>query len=290
MDWQVIAMDRDVIARFVREDSEQLLVDETDWGLTSIEGAAAPAYQLFTENTASGDGVVVTGKRVGARDLKLEAEVMDTRNNDILRRRAVAFFRGKTNFQIHLTYMGVTRWIAGELAAFDAPSSQIDQPQGFSVYFVCPAAFWQSEDDFGQDIAGETARWGFPYMDHPRQGVLVSAYRFQRQVELDYDGDEPAWPRITLTASETVTNPKMSINGAYVRLLDTLLAGDSVTLAFDPPRVTKNGENILNRIDRTSNFSAMQMQPGINRIEFSADAGDNALHCVVRYNKQYLGV
>ena len=122
-------MDRDVIARFVREDGEQLLVDETDWGLTSIEGAAAPAYQLFTENTASGDGVVVTGKRVGARDLKLEAEVMDTRNNDILRRRAVAFFRGKTNFQIHLTYMGVTRWIAGELAAFDAPSSQIDQPQ-----------------------------------------------------------------------------------------------------------------------------------------------------------------
>ena len=82
----------------------------------------------------------------------------------------------------------------------------------------------------------------------------------------------------------------MSINGAYVRLLDTLLAGDSVTLAFDPPRVIKNGENILNRIDRTSNFSAMQMQPGINRIEFSADAGDNALHCVVRYNKQYLGV
>ena len=283
-------MDRDVIARFVRDDGEQLLADETDWGLTSIEGAAAPSYQLFTENTASGDGVVVTGKRVGARDLKLGAAVMDTRNNDPLRHRATVFFSGKHSFQVHLTYMGITRWIAGQLAAFDAPSTQIDQPQTFSAYFVCPAPFWQSTDDFGQDIASDTPRWGFPYMDHPQQGVVVSAYRFQRQVQLEYDGDVPAWPRVELTAADSSSNPRITINGAYVRILDTLHAGDTVSLSFDPPRVEKNGQNILNRIDRTSDFSGMQMRPGTNRVSFSADSGDNNLHCVLRYNKQYLGV
>lgn len=32
-------MDTEVIARFVRSDNTELIVDETDWGLTAIDGA-----------------------------------------------------------------------------------------------------------------------------------------------------------------------------------------------------------------------------------------------------------
>ena len=52
----------------------------------------------------------------------------------------------------------------------------------------------------------------------------------------------------------------------------------------------KNGENILNKVDRTSNFAGMQMQPGINTVSYAADFGDNSLHVILRYNNQYLGV
>ena len=56
------------------------------------------------------------------------------------------------------------------------------------------------------------------------------------------------------------------------------------------PYVRKNGENILNKVDRTSNFAGMQMQPGINTVSYAADFGDNSLHVILRYNNQYLGV
>lgn len=285
-------MDRDVIARIVRSDGAELIADETDWGLTSIDGAAAPEYELFTEKNATDDGDTVTGKRVAARDLELEATVMDTRLNDVLRDHAKRFFNPKYTYKVYLTYMGTSYWLAAELAAFRAPNTQIYQPQTWSAYFLAANPYWQSIDDFGQDIAAITPRWGFPYMDNPTYGVLVDVANFARQVIFDYDGDVPAYPTITITADGAVTNPKIVKDGAFVRLIDTMVKGDRVEIDTNPLhiRITKNGVNVLNKTDRASKFTAMQMQPGTNTVSYEADYGDNNLHVVIRYNKQYLGV
>lgn len=285
-------MDEEVIARIVRSDGAELTADETDWGLTSIDGAAAPEYELFTEKNATDDGETITGKRVAARDLELEAAVMDTRLNNVLRDHAKRFFNPKYTYKVYLTYMGTTYWLAAELAAFRAPNTQIYQPQTWSAYFLAANPYWQSIDDFGQDIAAITPRWGFPYMDNPDFGVLVDVANFARRVVFDYDGDAPAYPTITITADDAVTNPKIIKDGVFVRLIDTLEKGDVVIITTNPRsiRITKNGQNILNKVDRASNFAGMQMSPGTNIVSYEADYGDNNLHVVIQYNKQYLGV
>lgn len=285
-------MDEEVIVRIVRDDNSELIADDTDWGLTTIDGADAPEYELFTEKNAVGDGDTLTGKRVAARDLELEAAVMDTRFNSILRDRARRFFSPKHTYKVYLTYMGTTYWLAAELKAFKAPSERITKKQTWSAYFVALEPYWQSVDDFGQDIAAITPRWGFPYMDNPTYGVLVSLANFAKKVRFDYDGDAPAYPTIVLNASEEVRNPKIEKDGAFIRLLDTLQNGDTVTISTNPRRIriTKNGQNVLNKVDRASSFSGMQMPPGDNTFSYTADYGDNNLHVVIRYNKQYLGV
>ena len=285
-------MDRDVIARIVRSDGAELIADETDWGLTAIDGAAAPEYELFTEKNATDDGDTVTGKRVAARDLELEAAVMSTADNQTMRTRAKRFFNPKYDYKVYLTYMGTTYWLAAELAAFKAPNDQIDQPQTWSAYFLAANPYWQSVDDFGQDIAAITPRWGFPYMDHPMLGVLVDVANFSRSVVFQYDGDVPAYPTIILTADDAVTNPKIIKDDAFVRLIDELVKGDRVEIDTNPRhiRITKNGVNVLAKTDRASKFTALQMTPGTNTVRYEADYGDNNLHVVIRYNKQYLGV
>lgn len=285
-------MDEDVIARIVRDDSAELIIDDTDWGLTSIDGAAAPEYEIFTEQNATGDGDTITGKRVAARDLQLVAAVRDTAHNSVLRDRARRFFNPKHTYRVYLTYMGTTYWLAAELKAFDAPNAQIYEPQTLSVYFVAAEPYWQSPDDFNQDIASVTPRWGFPYMDHPTLGVLVDLANFSRKVVFDYDGDVPAYPTVTITADDEIINPKIVKDGYFVRLIDTLHKGDTVVLSTNPRaiRITKNGENMLNKVDRASNFTGLRMQPGTNTVSYEADYGDNSMHVVLRYNKQYLGV
>ena len=285
-------MEEDVIARIVRDDNTELIADDTDWGLTTIDGADAPEYELFTEKNATGDGDTLTGKRVAARDLELGAAVMDTRLNAVLRDKARRFFSPKHTYKVYLTYMGTTYWLAAELKAFKAPSDKVTKKQTWSAYFLAVDPYWQSVDDFGQDIAAITPRWGFPYMDNPDFGVLVDVANFARRVVFDYDGDAPAYPTITITADDAVTNPKIIKDGVFVRLIDTLEKGDVVIITTNPRsiRITKNGQNILNKVDRASNFAGMQMSPGTNIVSYEADYGDNNLHVVIQYNKQYLGV
>ena len=139
----------EVSARFVRADGKELVADETDWGLTGIDGAAAPGYQIYSSDNAVGDGSIITGRRVAARDLQLSAAVMDAGSNAVLRKAALSFFRPKVRYKVYLTYMGVTRWIAGELTAFKAPNAYIGEPQTFAAYFLCTEPYWQSVDDFG---------------------------------------------------------------------------------------------------------------------------------------------
>lgn len=285
-------LDTYVAARFVRSDGAELLADGSDWLLTRIDGAAAPAYEIFTQDSGAGDGAAVTGKRVKARDLQLDAAALSVAGNPVLRRRVLGFFSPKQTYRIYLTYMGRTRWLAAELTAFQAPNDKVNLPQTFSAYFVAPDPYWQSVDDFGQDIAAITPRWGWPYMDHPTFGVLADLANFARRVVFDYDGDVPAYPTIVITADDEVTNPKILNGSAFVRLIDELKAGDTVVITTAPQRIriTKNGANVLNKVDRASAFSGLALQPGINVYSFAADYGDNNLHVVIRYNKQYLGV
>lgn len=285
-------MDTDVIARIVRSDEAELVVDETDWGLTGIDGADAAKYELFTTKNGAFDGDTLSGKRVASRDLELQAAVMDTSLNAELRRQVKRFFNPKYTYQIYLTYMGTTAWIEAELKAFKAPSKQIDLPQEFSVYFLAVDPYWKSVDDFNQDIAAITPRWGFPYMDHPDIGVLVDVANFSQKVTFNYDGNVTAFPTITITADARVANPKIINGNAFVRLIDELQAGDIVVITTAPQRIriTKNGQNVLNKVDRGSNFAGLALQPGTNVYSFAADYGDNNMHVVIRYNKQYLGV
>lgn len=287
-------LDTYVAVRFVRSDAAELIADGTDWLLTpgTVDGVCKPVLDIYTEDNATIDGSTVTGKRVAARDLTMTGTSMSVANNAILRAAACAFFNPKYTFKIYLTYQGRTRWIDTQLAGVDIPTDMVCIPQTFTVSFIAADPYWKSTDDFGQDIASITPRWGFPYMDSPTHGVLVDVANFSRQVIFGYDGDVPAWPAITITADGAVTNPKIVKDGAFVRLIDELAAGDTVEIATDPRgiRITKNGENVLNKVDRASSFVAMQMQPGTNTVRYEADYGDNNLHVVIRYNKQYLGV
>lgn len=286
-------LDTYVAARFVRSDGTELVADGSDWLITSIDGADAATYALFSEDNGSGDGGTTTGKRVSARDLELGATTLSVKNNPALRDRVLSFFNPKHTFRVYLTYMGRTRWLAAELTAFKAPSTKVNVPQTFSAYFTALGnPYWQSVDDFGQDIAAITPRWGFPYMDHPDLGVLVDVANFARKVTFDYDGNVAAYPIITITADAPVTNPKIINGSAFVRLIDELAAGDTVVITTAPQRIriTKNGQNVLNKVDRASNFAGLALQPGTNVYSFAADYGDNSLHVVIRYNKQYLGV
>ena len=94
---------------------------------------------------------------------------------------------------------------------------------------------------------------------------------------------------MVITANGPVTNPKIMINGHFVRVLDEMVDGDVIIMDFaaNPPTIRKNGINIVGRSDRTSEFDQMGLPIGESTLQYDADNGTNVLGVSVYYNKLY---
>ena len=108
-------------------------------------------------------------------------------------------------------------------------------------------------------------------------------------VVLENDGDVDTYCKAVLTAAGEVENPKLVINGAYVRVIDTMQAGDVIIIDFtkNPPTVEKNGVNWIGHCDKTSAFDEMILRVGDSSVEYTADNGSNQLDVAIFYNKLY---
>ena len=264
--------------------------DAADWGLSDISGLDAPDFQVSTQDNAVGDGQTVTAKRVSSREISFTASCRNAALGDVMRRAAVSFFSPKHRYKLTVAYRGAQRWIDAELSAFSCPSGNVYRTVELTALLLCPDPYFRSMDEFGRDIASVQGRFGFPYVDHPVKGFVAAAYNFARTVLIDNDGDVDTFATAVFEATGDVANPELIIGGAHVRILDTMAARDVVTIDLARTRVTKNGANILARVDRASSFTGMRFAPGQNTVKYAASVGENVLRVTLYYNKLYLGV
>lgn len=294
----------DVKARIVRSDGQELTIGDGEWRIPSdglVNWANLP-YSVASSEIPSYDGALVTSKRVGAVDRSISAVVWRPSDNERLRNAAVAFFNPKYSFDVHMTYMGRTRWCHGEQIGFKASEGNIYEPARIDWTILCPNPFMQSEGDFGRDIAEVAARFAFPFLSPlPAsdgsvpgfgRGFIASLHMFGQEVEIDNDGDVPSGLVLRIRAKGDVENPIVRVGGAKLRVLAKMSEGDELLLdaSSRPPKLTMNGNLAMNLIDRTSNILDMMVEVGGTTIAYDADDGESNMEVFVRYNKQYLGV
>ena len=271
---------------------------DPDWKLPSdgLDGFGSFTNSVETTANAVGDGDVLESTRVGKTDRTIKFCNLDRANNVALRESASSFFTPKYTFRVYLTYMGRTRWIEGVIHKFDMPSKNIHKKIIVNVTFLCPNPYLKSYDDFGQDIASLSGRLAFPYMcsiddNYPKimKGITGGIFNFAQQIILSNDGAVDTYCRCEMKAKGEVVNPVLYINGNYVRIIDTMVSGDVISMDFaaQPPTVKKNGENFIGHCDRTSAFDNMMLPIGDSEVSFNADNGSNLLAVSIYYNKLY---
>lgn len=291
-------MNNRVSIRVVRSDNSVFEVGCSEsgclalFGVESISGIEAPGYEIFTQNRGSGDGDLITGKRVKTREINLAASVYSPGDNKRARTEAEHFFNPKYSFKLYITYHSVERWIQAELYKFLAEQKTVYEPLTIKCTFLAAEdPYFNSVDEFGQDIAAIEPRFHFPYEDDPDTGFVVDVRLFADTVVVENSGDVPTQCRFVLRASDTVINPKIIHGDAYIRILDTMERGDEYIIDLTSDcRITKNGENHFRKIDKTSDFEGMAFAPGDNTIEYDADEGKAFLSVTPYYYKKYLGV
>lgn len=293
----------DVKAKIIRSDGQQFVIGDGDWRIPNdgLEGFANLDYDVFTSEIPSYDGALMTSKRVPSKDRTIMAEYCGSDPKGA-RARAIQFFNPKYTYELHLTYMGRTRWCSGEQIGFKASEYNIYKKPSITWTILCLNPYMQSENNFGKDIAEVVGMFGFPWMsflpkEYGSSGdtndyAVTSYHSFSKSVDVQNDGDVPSGLRLTIRAKGNVANPSIRLGDGWVRILTDMVTGDVIKLdaSSKPPTITMNGKNILNLVDRESSILNMRIAVGNTTIEYDADDGYQNLSVSVFWNKQYLGV
>lgn len=288
-------MEHKVEIRIVRDDSKEFLIDGIDWRIPSdgLSGFGSFDNDITMIDNAIGDGGIYGSSRMAQKDRTIVAKSRNPVINEILRKIALSFFNPKRTYKIYVTYMGVTRWCEGKIHKFDLSSGNIHSTMTLTVTFLFENPFFKSYDNFGKNIASVAGMCAFPYLcsatEGTPQGITCGIFNFAQKVIFENDGDVDAYCKAVISSKGEVLNPKLIINGSYVRVLDTMMEGDVIEIDFtkNPPTVKKNGENFIGHCDRTSAFDGMALVVGDSEVSFDADDGSNLLNVSIYYNKLY---
>lgn len=279
-----------VLVKFVRDDGREFVLNNDNWKIPSngLEGFGDFSNEVTITNNGVGDGGILSSRRVPYKDRTISAKSRDIRLAEVLRAEATSFFRPKNTYKVYLTYMGRTRWAEGVVERFDISMNNIHQYMVLTVTMLFADPYLKSYEDFGQDIASVRGMAGFPYLC-TTQGAPTGVFNFATMVNVTNDGDVEAYCKAVFRARGEVLNPKLVINGHYVRVIDQMHDGDVIIMDFaaSPPTVTKNGVNFIGKCDRTSEFDKMALIVGDSTLQYDADGGTNVLSVAVYFNKLY---
>ena len=279
-----------ILINFVRSDGRAMAIDDTTLSLVDADGLDKANIEVFTEKAAVGDGDMVTGQRVGSREIEFTARALNPALNEVLRRAWTSFFVANRTYDVYVTRYGDRRFAMGcYLDSFEIPVDNQYVPITLKIDLLCPEGYWLSVDSFGKNIAGVTDRLGYPFISLAGYGRLYGIYTYAGTVYLDNDGDAEAYCKAVFTALSSVTNPKLIAGDGFVRVLTTMTAGDVLIIDGRTKSVTINGANAATLLDRESSFAGIVFGLGTNSVSFTADVGSNALAVNIYYNKRYLG-
>jgi phage-related protein len=281
----------------VNENGEQFNVGKDyNWRLLKkgLENFSAFESNVTVAQDYGRNGGSLVGIRLNDKTRTIKICNVDWKNSDTARMELQKYFIYGQKYKIYVTIGETTRWADGVLYRMAIPEpTDEDYKLNVTMSFKFGDPFLKSEDNFGKNIASLTPMFAFPWLSRMDKqnvyGTAVGIYNFEREVHLYNDGSYEAYPTIKITFKGIVTNPEIRINDGFIRVLGTFNSDDEIVIdcSVSPMTVKNNGENILGKCDRESEFDNMNLQIGDNALSFIAYSGSDDMNVFVYYYKPY---
>ena len=286
-----------MLIRFVNENGEQFNVGKDyNWRLLKkgLENFSAFESNVTVAQDYGRNGGSLVGIRLNDKTRTIKICNVDWKNSNTARMELQKYFIYGQKYKIYVTIGETTRWADGVLYRMAIPEpTDEDYKLNVTMSFKFGDPFLKSEDNFGKNIASLTPMFAFPWLSRMDKqnvyGTTVGIYNFEREVHLYNDGSYEAYPTIKITFKGIVTNPEIRINDGFIRVLGTFNSDDEIVIdcSVSPMTVKNNGENILGKCDRESEFDNMNLQIGDNTLSFIAYSGSDDMNVFVYYYKPY---
>lgn len=288
--------------KIVRSDGRVLETRPGGWTVeeSKLENWDTFEQEITTSANVLTDGSSLVGKRLGEIDRTAYLAYLGN-DKTLLEQQTEAktFFNPKYTFQVHMTYNGRTRWVEGELDAFQCALYKGLMVTEVAFTILCLDPYWRDEDGNDRSLTDSDPYFGFPFMSYLEEdgtvlGFAPSILIFDGKNTLYNNGDVPCAYTVKMEFTGECVNPSFTKNGRTVKVLDTMQKGDILEIDFQssPPTVTKNGENAMRKVSRDSVFTGMELDVGSNEVSYAIDNTENLslMYVTVFHHERYLGV
>lgn len=258
-------------------------------GITGIE---AGDYEAVLTEYAAVDGGYLDAVRIHPRPIRVQFAIDDRRQTEELRKRLISLFSPKKPGTLVVDRGGRRRKIEFYMRntpTFDQPNIIQDRLR-VTLDMICPDPYFTDVNDTTVDFMKPAPLLTFPFNSLAGVGITAGVLIVTDRVFLVNDGDVPVGIVCDITANGgTVTNPKITMNGQYVRVIKVMEIGDKLTINTNKreKNIYFNGESQF-IFDRKSVF--FELPVGENEIVISADAGVKDAKASFTYAFKYLGV
>lgn len=302
--------------------------DQDRWRIPSdgLDGFGGVDYDISTQDYAQYDGSYLMNERVPECDRTIEAQPWF--DFEEARTEAESFFIPRHQYEVHVTYMGRTRYFVGRQYEFEITTGNVWQRPTLTWTCLSTDPLWYGEDEHSFDIVEADAKFSFPFLsfrnrvapqpeasaDEPGEsaglandtstepfierhidGFIVGVV--SQRIHMENSGASTAYPSVNVTATGDVVNPHFGIedeNGNTVCEFGvnlTMHNGDVLVADFSarPTTIELNGENVSHLVSADSTL-ATGIEVGKYYLTWRATKGDASLHVIPSIRERYVGI
>lgn len=259
-----------------------------EFRVLTIEGLEASEYTINSIKSNQ-DGAIITSRKIEPRDIIITGDIKKNQNGDINRANLISFFNPKFDGVLRIKRNNTEKKIAYAVSDFQFSNKKMSEWQQFKIELECQDPYFESIDNFGKNIALITKQFAFPLAICPKK--IMGFKTYNNNVLLLNDGDCETGCEIRIKAAGgKVTRPKVSLNDKFIAVNVELELGDELIINTKPRQksISLNGVNVVNRIDRKSDFFSLGI--GNNIMTYESDEGYQDMEIYVYFYKKYLGV
>ena len=261
--------------------------------IKDIEGIEASSYTINTISSNQ-DGAIVTSEKVEPREITITGDIEKNENETENRDKLIRFFNPKSTGIFHITRNDKERKIQYRVSSFDFTTNKLYEYIDFIIVLESTEdPYFEDAKNKGNNLALISPQFAFPLVIRDTPKGKIMGYRvFKQYMPLINDGDKETGIEIVITAKRgAMKNIKLTLNDdKYVKVNQVLNQWDVLIINTNPrkKRVTLNGANIINKIDRTSTFFSLRI--GKNILKYECEDGATNVDIEVKFYRKFLGV
>lgn len=260
--------------------------------LVSVEGVYKVTNNVNTTENTMIDGATYQGSTTSMRNIVITAQM----EKDYQKNRNILYKCFKPKSYGTLTYIENEEIRMIQYIVEDIEISETGVLRDITISLICPDPFFRGLENIYVEMARWEKQFEFPH-EFVEELEEIETRNSEKIKQLDNESNaDNVGMTITIEADGPVQNPVIHHveQKEYIKLETTMQAGEKIVITTETNNkaiwIEKEGEKEENNGIMSEESEFLQLQSGLNTIQYEAESGEEYLNISIEYRYRYLGV